>query len=1067
MARCCFRVCQALIAVLLRIGLVGAGGDDPVTNHHTYCVIGAGPAGLQLGWHLQEAKRDYVILEREDAAGSFFRRFPRHRKLISINKRFTGRTNDEFNLRHDWNSLLGHGGVHGLRFTNYSDDYFPSADLYLNYLADYATVHRLNVRYSINVTSIARRDVGRHRRSRFAVSTNNGGLIGCAHVVVATGLSKPHLPDIAGIELAVGYEDMSIDPHFYRNKSVLILGKQQSAFETANHIYGETAHVMMVSRGRPRLAWETHYVGDLRAINSQYLDAYQLKSLDTVIDSDLSPFGPFYRRPDGKIALWNTRGDQELFRTDDPEVFAFWDVVVRCTGWEMDQAIFADDTKPATTHQGKYPAMSGGFESSVPGLWIAGTLMHGNDWRRSSGGFIHGFRYLVRALSKILELQNHGMPWSSQSVSTRAALPSSIDAHRSSDQARRDYVELATSILRRSSEMSGPYQMFSVLMDVYVFSPDGSCRRFDEVPVQYMPTFLSHMNLTTQTELSSVSTGANQSIYIAVTFEYGKSYSGPGRDTLSSSRVVRPFPLASEEGPGSEGNFIHPVLYHSCYDKKSCQSNKKKVSVYHVAEDIHTTYLRPRIDIRPLADHLSQHDVLRYQELQYLQRSESSTGETCNSAPCETILSKVELEQMRMSQLVKVLDSLGATEQQIEEVIDHDTPKVAAVQQVVELQQARSTEPRADDTVSASDTDDDETAALLKTDSANVLAYQHSDCAANEIEIGPGECERIDAIDVLGQTEKARFSNIQSVPFLAVPFAETLEEIMPWLIEYVLERENEWLELPVSQFWDEADSSLTSRFANFNLLQSGRNEAEVRKLRVLQELIADSFLSFNDRWNGPRTDEEYGEAVTWSKFASSREWGNHSKAATGAWIECWANVHRMDVHRGEGHASTVDDATVSTSSSIGETKTRWRDFSYIKPHHHSFPYHGYISLQAQPSNTTFRSPHTKQIFSIEGQNGRLLLFPGGVRHTTMPWSNATHPRISIAFNIDLVPPGARIHCQIPLTMEYCRRETSRWENWSMLVGKDRVEELRSERKRVLVVREDKVTSLYGVIRGRL
>ena len=47
---------------------------------------------------------------------------------------------------------------------------------------------------------------------------------------------------------------MSTDPAFYRNKSVLILGKQQSAFETANHIYGQTAHVMMVSRGRPRLA---------------------------------------------------------------------------------------------------------------------------------------------------------------------------------------------------------------------------------------------------------------------------------------------------------------------------------------------------------------------------------------------------------------------------------------------------------------------------------------------------------------------------------------------------------------------------------------------------------------------------------------------------------------------------------------------------------------------------------------------------------------------------------------------------------------------------------------------
>ena len=168
---------------------------------------------------------------------------------------------------------------------------------------------------------------------------------------------------------------------------------------------GETANVMMVSRGRPRLAWETHYVGDLRAINSQFLDAYQLKSMDTVIDSDLSRFEPFYRRADGKIALANVDGDQELLRTDDPGVFDFWDVVIRCTGWLMDAAPFAEGSHPETTNNGKYPKMSAAFESTnVPGLWFAGTLMHGNDWRKSSGGFIHGFRYLVRALGNILEL---------------------------------------------------------------------------------------------------------------------------------------------------------------------------------------------------------------------------------------------------------------------------------------------------------------------------------------------------------------------------------------------------------------------------------------------------------------------------------------------------------------------------------------------------------------------------------------------------------------------------------------------------------------------------------------
>eukprot|EP01050_Picozoa_sp_SAG11_P038559 SAG11_NODE_15798_length_566_cov_0.817987_1_plen_86_part_10 len=86
---------------------------------------------------------------------------------------------------------------------------------------------------------------------------------------------------------------MSINPKDYTNKSVLILGKGQSAFETAQHIYGETAHIDMFSRSAPRVAFQTHYVGDIRAINAQFFDAYQLKSVDTIQESDLAKFGPF------------------------------------------------------------------------------------------------------------------------------------------------------------------------------------------------------------------------------------------------------------------------------------------------------------------------------------------------------------------------------------------------------------------------------------------------------------------------------------------------------------------------------------------------------------------------------------------------------------------------------------------------------------------------------------------------------------------------------------------------------------------------------------------------------
>ena len=52
-----------------------------------YVIVGAGPAGLQLGYFMQQAGWSYLIVEAGNGPGQFFRTFPRHRKLISINKR--------------------------------------------------------------------------------------------------------------------------------------------------------------------------------------------------------------------------------------------------------------------------------------------------------------------------------------------------------------------------------------------------------------------------------------------------------------------------------------------------------------------------------------------------------------------------------------------------------------------------------------------------------------------------------------------------------------------------------------------------------------------------------------------------------------------------------------------------------------------------------------------------------------------------------------------------------------------------------------------------------------------
>lgn len=173
----------------------------------------------------------------------------------------------------------------------------------------------------------------------------------------------------------------------------------------------------------------------------------------------------------------------------------------------------------------RYPLMSSEFESvNVPGLFFAGRLMHARDRPRSSGGFIHGFRcvsnqractpvklllsvqvtiplktlldkclptnqptnqptldwvvdckgltfklycacgchigelfrYLVRALSRQLAARYHDDAWPSMSIP--------LD----------DSANVLEIMMVRLHEASGPYQMFSNLVDVLVLPDERS-----------------------------------------------------------------------------------------------------------------------------------------------------------------------------------------------------------------------------------------------------------------------------------------------------------------------------------------------------------------------------------------------------------------------------------------------------------------------------------------------------------------------------------------------------------------------------------------------------------------
>lgn len=104
--------------------------------------------------------------------GSFYLKYPRHRKLISINKRNTGKTNKEFNMRHDWNSLLSHDD--SLLMRHYSKELFPHADVLVKYLNDYKEKLGIKVQYNTEIRNIERQE------DQYTMDDGNGQKYTCS-----------------------------------------------------------------------------------------------------------------------------------------------------------------------------------------------------------------------------------------------------------------------------------------------------------------------------------------------------------------------------------------------------------------------------------------------------------------------------------------------------------------------------------------------------------------------------------------------------------------------------------------------------------------------------------------------------------------------------------------------------------------------------------------------------------------------------------------------------------------------------------------------------------------------
>lgn len=507
--------------------------DNGTPMQHDYLIIGAGPAGLQLGYYLEKAGRDYLILEAGDAPGTFFKTYPRHRKLISSNKVYTGYDDPAINMRFDWNSLLSDAPE--MLFKNYSREYFPSAEVMVQYLGDFAAHFNLKVNYGVRVEKVSKDG------DLFEIVDSRQNIYTSRRLVIATGFMKPYVPAIPGIELAENYTDVNVDPDDFINQHVLIIGKGNSGFETADNLISTAAVIHLAGPTPINMAWKTHFVGHVRAVNNNILDTYQLKSQNGVIDGTIESI----EKRDGKFV---TR--MACTHADGEQIALTHDRVIICTGFRFDDSIFDGTCRPELVINDRFPAQTSEWESTnVPDLYFAGTLTQACDFKKTTSGFIHGFRYNILALHRLLEQKYHENEW------PRVSIPPTPEG-------------LADAVIKRINVTSALWQQFGFLGDLIIVPEDGGAGQYyEEIPVAYVHD----------------SDLGRQGHYYIVTLEFGKITGDPFN-----------IPRYPDPRQAERSTFLHPIIRRF--------AGPDLVAEHHILEDFYGEWKDPDVHVKPLLE---------------------------------------------------------------------------------------------------------------------------------------------------------------------------------------------------------------------------------------------------------------------------------------------------------------------------------------------------------------------------------------------------------------------------------------------------------------------------------
>ncbi len=403
-------------------GLPGGAGrqrDRDKSMPHDSCdvaIIGAGPYGLAAGAHLKASGTETRVFG--DAMAFWRRNMPNGMKLRSPWRASTIADPDHAHTLDIFAQTHGIGRTENL----------PLADF-----VRYGEWFQRKAVPNLDKRMVASAAPG---AKGFRLVLDDGDTIDATRVVVAMGLTNQEFrpPQFAGLPAhLVSHSSSVVNPNDFRGSRVAVIGRGQSACESAVLMNEAGAEVELICRGEIRwigheaaadhggndVLWQTHSIltapsaigpfpfnwlvdapGLLHRLPPELRRRISARCLRAAASAWLrSRAGGIRINPNRTVIGAHPDGNRIALRLDNG-VSAF-DHVVLATGYQTDigkLGILAPELLRQVTLSAGYPVLSQGFESSVPGLHFVGSPAVGSFGPLPR--FVAGAGYAARCVTR-------------------------------------------------------------------------------------------------------------------------------------------------------------------------------------------------------------------------------------------------------------------------------------------------------------------------------------------------------------------------------------------------------------------------------------------------------------------------------------------------------------------------------------------------------------------------------------------------------------------------------------------------------------------------------------------